>query len=340
MKRIVFGFAVLCVLCAAEIALRFEYYRLAITSDPVLDEQVNAPGTIRWRREGNGTSHWAEHGIRRLAPPALDRPRILVLGDSFTEALQVDDGETFCDVAEAIIRRDGGTAQLVNAGASTRSLADYIALKQGFADLFSPSWTVVELGDSDVTADAWQPARTRFERAADSSLRVIRVPPPARGRASQILWNWRQRSSLIGYTVVRLGELRELAAKEPPLFRAADADRPHPSTSPSLDFPVEAELDALFSAFEGRLTVLYLSRFDPSALREPTVVEARVAAHAASRGIGVVATRSRFSSLGSSAPFGFANTPYNSGHMNALGHHIAGELLAAELQRRGVDGVR
>ncbi len=332
--------AILGVLAIGELSLRHWYFQSVVTLDPVLDELVAGPGRIRWHREGDGTSHWIEHGVRRHTPPAQDRPRVLVLGDSYTEALQVDDGETFADVAEARLRAIGSDTQLINEGSSTRSVAHYIALAPRFAELFSPTWTVVQLRDSDVMADAWHPAKTHFERTAGEGLRVVRVAPSARHGFSRILWDWRQRSALVGYAVVRLGELREVASHEPPLFRAAETPRvTWEITSTPEDYPVEAELAALVDAFDARVTLLYLASFDPTAPLTPTPTETRVSAYAASRGIGFVNTRTLHSELRGWSPFGFSNTPYNQGHLNSLGHRLAGDLLAVELRQRGLDGL-
>jgi len=54
----------------------------------------------------------------------MDRPRVLIVGDSITEAAQVDDGIPFADRLEATIPE----FQFLNAGRSTMSTADYVAL--------------------------------------------------------------------------------------------------------------------------------------------------------------------------------------------------------------------
>lgn len=332
--------AVLLVLGIAELGLRHGYYRLAVVVDPALGELVNAPGVARWGREGHGTSHWLEHGLRGTRPPQPELPRVLVVGDSFTEALQVDDAETFTHVAEARLSDQGRNVQVLNAGFSGRSAADHVALAPTYRPLIAPVWTVVAMTDSDLTTDAWDVTKTHFERAGQE-LRVVRVPPRPRQGAERLLGELRRRSSLLDYSMVRLGELREVSEREAPLFRAADV-APAAGASPLEDrsFPVEDAVDALIAAHQGRLSILWLSSFDPAAPARSTPVETRVAAQAAARGIGFVATRARFDTLERRAPFGFADSGYNQGHLNLHGHRIAGELLAEEIVRRGVDGVR
>lgn len=332
--------ALLIVFGTAELGLRFGYHRVGVVLDPELGELVNAPGIARWGREGHGTSHWTDHGVRGALAPRMDQPRVLVLGDSFTDALQVDDGEAFTAIAEERLRVAGSRVQVLNAGFSGRSMADHVALAPKLHQLLYPEWTVVVLTDQDVTTDAWDEHKNHFELEG-LQLRVVRVPPREPRGALRALHQLRRQSSLLDYTVVRLGELWHVAKREAPLFRAADvAHGEGAAKSEERSFPVEAELDALIDACGGRLSLLWLSSFDPATPAQPTSVEARVATHAASRNIAFTATRGRFGELGERAPFGFADSGYNQGHLNVHGHRIAGALLAEELLRRGVDGVR
>jgi len=72
--------------------------------DPVLGRIPKPGSAVRWTAEGCGTSHWTVHGIRRSAPPAADQPNVVVLGDSFTEAMMVDDEDVFTQRAEVALR--------------------------------------------------------------------------------------------------------------------------------------------------------------------------------------------------------------------------------------------
>src|SRR5256885_4678142 len=80
-------------LLAAEVLMRFYAF-----APRVIDGEfgfVPQPGvTVYWFVEGAGRSHWNEHGIRRQDNPA-GAPALLMLGDSITEAMQVDDDQTF-----------------------------------------------------------------------------------------------------------------------------------------------------------------------------------------------------------------------------------------------------
>src|SRR5512143_2260774 len=80
--------------------------------------------TAIWGIEGYGTTHYLSNG--EIATPDQTGTPVVILGDSFTEALQVNDKEKYVSVAETILHQRGIQADLHNLGASGRSLADYV----------------------------------------------------------------------------------------------------------------------------------------------------------------------------------------------------------------------
>ena len=85
---------VLGALLLLEAVVRQIYWHPAVI-DPVLGA-VPAPGeTHRYATEGDGRSHWSAPGVRRPTPPDPQRASILVFGDSFTEALMIDDADVY-----------------------------------------------------------------------------------------------------------------------------------------------------------------------------------------------------------------------------------------------------
>jgi len=167
-----------------ELLLRFYYY-VPLEIDPRLGYVVVRPGTAAvYRREGGGVSHWTTRGIRRASLPDRDVAPILVLGDSFTEALMIDDADVYTDRLERLLTRAGIDIPILNAGRSGASPADYVGYAPAYRSLFAPRWVVVQLSDQDMGDDAWRPEKVHFERGADGALSA-RVPP-ARGRGR--LW--------------------------------------------------------------------------------------------------------------------------------------------------------
>lgn len=304
-------------------------YTLRYDYDPQLGF-VHAAGTRRWGREGFATSQWQEHNIRRRTPLDPGRPTVAVLGDSFTEALQVSDDEVFTARVERALAAEGKAVQFANLGRSTQSLADYIAHARYYRKLVSQTWTVVQLRLDDLTTDARYDTRPHFSDDGGAP-GVVDVVPPNR---TDSLWRARQRSMLVGYAFVRLGEFRSLVDLEPPLFRAGTPRRPIPPP-PDSTYPIEAELDLLQRAYENRVTALVLPPYDVAAPMTETEVEARVRAHCNSVGLSCVSIRPGFQRLHDQglAPYGFSNSHFGDGHLNAEGHALAAEALHVELAK-------
>lgn len=296
--------------------------------------RVNAPGIpIRWGREGHATSHWEAHGVRRGSlPPNPSAKRVLVLGDSVTESLQVNDDQTFEWLTETKLTRAAGT-RVLNVGHSRFSLADYIFHAPRNVRVFAPDWVVVAVEESDFTTDAWAPAKPHLRLTETGDLESIPVNEDA--RSDQLFRKLENLSRLVPYTLVRVREFRAAFATEPPLFRAGAAERKKaPAPTEAKDYHLDKQVDALAKAYAGRVTILYLPPFSPTAPHAPeSDVEARVRAAALARGIRFVVPRAAWEDLARRhvAPYGFENLGFNEGHMNPDGHRAVAEVLAKEL---------
>jgi hypothetical protein len=293
---------------------------------------VNAPGTSIFGREGWAVSHWTTHGARGRRLPDADGQAILAIGDSFTEAAMIPDEDVYPALLETELRKTCPGQVVVNAGRSTWSSADYVALAEHFRKVFKPRHVVVQLRDSDLGSDAWFADRTHFVHSAGSRLAVEAVIPPERAGVAGWLWTARQHSMLLSYGIVRLGEFRQ--QPEPPLFFAG-------SVAPAKvvvesDYPLEAALDSLADAYDANLTVLFVPEFDAAQPTVETPSEARILARCRERKIDCVSLRAGYSELARAgrSPFGFANTGYNVGHLNVLGHRLAATLLAKSIAPR------
>jgi hypothetical protein len=130
-------------LLAAEVAMRFYAF-----APRVMDGEfgfVPQPGvTVHWHSEGSGHSHWKAHGIREQDNPA-GAPALLMLGDSITEAMQVNDDRTFSARLSLLLRERGRPMAVQNAGMAGASIARYAALAPEYRRLLDPRWTVVLL---------------------------------------------------------------------------------------------------------------------------------------------------------------------------------------------------
>ena len=317
---------VLLALLSFEIVLRFLAYGV-----PTLDPKrgwVYRSMTVRHRLwEGHGVSHW-DSAANRASPfrPSVPSKRILTVGDSMTEALQVSDSEVFTAQLELALQQARWPVAVLNAGRSNLSIADYIATASSDRDEFEPAWTIVQLRLDDLTTDCRVPNRTHFIDEG-TGLRV-EVVPPRFGRISSLLLRLRRRSALLDVAISR-ASLFNAAARLPPMFRGGD-DAPRAAAARAIpDYPIEEELAMLTAAWAGRLTIALI----PDPTRAQGDVERRVLAYGRERGVSVVNMRDAFPRFdgAQSSPFGFRNSEYGKGHLNAPGHEALASLLANEL---------
>jgi len=298
--------------------------------------------TVRYRREGNGLSHWTRYNLRRREPYAPSDPSIIVLGDSFTEALMVRDAEVFPERLERSLRATGMNFQVLNLGFSGTSSADYVAYAPLYQKLFSPRWTVIQLRKRDLASDAWDPGKAHFSvDQVDHRLIVDSPPPPQFEEARDNPWKQRVRSlpsMLLHLGLVRFQEFLAGARAEPPLFRAGDSVEVSLEARSRDDarYPVEEELDVMAKSYGGRVTYLFLPVFDPEHPEATEAgVEQRFEEHCARSGLSCVNLRRVYAEFAKRrrSPYGFPNTAYNAGHMNPEGHRAAAAELLSELSR-------
>ena len=301
-----------------EMALR-HLQRERVTEDPLFG-MVQAPGVMIHRlNEGMATGHWDAEGIRVTPLAPVIGPRLLVLGDSFAEATQVNDDEVFT----TWLQRRWPELRVTNAGHSGHSPADYVGLGPRYLHRFNPVWTVIEVSSDDFTYDGFDAAKTHF---IDRDAREVTVVPFRAGRTSPILMTLRAHSAFLDDGISKAGRYR-MSSRMPPLFRAADVDR---TRSPAPDGPVEAEMDRMSETFGGRVTLAFVASYGPR-----DAIESRFIAHCGGRHFSCVDLRDSFAEFKArgDAPTGFPNSSFGSGHMNAAGHAALGRLLNRELER-------
>lgn len=297
---------------------------------------IPLPGNpVHWWREGHGTSHWTEYGIRRTALPAAGARPILAVGDSFTEAFNVDDPDVFTQRLEASLSASGFPVPVLNAGRSGLSPADYVADAPRQRELFAPRWAIVQLRAPDLEAEGFDASRTHFQRAADGALEVVPLRAPL-SRFYPLLLPFRNGSTLVNYGIVRGLEYMAAAKNEPPLFRAASAG-PRAAPAARERQPVAEILELVARSWDGRATLFFLPDFD---IRAPRLVKSEseqvFTEQCALRGWSCVNLRDAFPAFAErfESPYGFPNSEWNQGHMNAAGHAAAAALLHDEVTRR------
>jgi hypothetical protein len=297
-----------------------------VSLDPRVGWVWRSTTVIHRLNEGWGVSHWRDDETREHAPVAASAPRVLIMGDSITEALQVDDDEVFSALLPNV--------NSLNIGQSGHSAADYIAFATEYRARFHPAWTVIELAPPDLADDAFNPSKTHLDAALN--VRVIIMSGNA-GRISGFFNPIRRRSDAIDYAFSRWHDYSS-TAKMPPLFHAAADIHPIEKQSASpVASPVAAEISRLRDAYGDRLTFLFFPEFkDP-----PSGVEAAFMGACLDEKLSCVNIRAIFDDFRrrGDAPTGFPNSKFGEGHLNARGHAAVAFLLQSEIERLHTRGL-
>jgi len=118
--------------------------------------------------------HTNEYGYRVSMPEIssrYDRPNIVVLGDSLTFGIGVNDGEEYCAV---LAKRLGAEAGVVNLGMGSFGLTHEIRAFYEFGLLFQPAVVVLQFSDNDPDDNFYEMVTTvgdgRFRFHRDRSM--------------------------------------------------------------------------------------------------------------------------------------------------------------------------
>jgi lysophospholipase L1-like esterase len=145
--------------CVCFVALLEGFERSSSYFDLAQDPQTGIaryrPGSsIRWGREGYGVTSIGPHGMI-VNKPLDDKPRILFLGDSYTEALQVHDAEKFTEITQTAYnqRFPASPITTLNFAVSGQSAAQHVADLEGLLPVLRPRAVVVQLSTLDFLPD-------------------------------------------------------------------------------------------------------------------------------------------------------------------------------------------
>jgi hypothetical protein len=122
-----------------------------------------------WGVEGYGVTHYLANG--EIVTPQDSGISVVVLGDSYTEALQVHDDEKYVSVAESILHERGYEMNLHNLGASGRCMADYVYIAPFVQRTYSPDIVVLQVSETDFM-ESMDVSRQNFFTINESSVEL------------------------------------------------------------------------------------------------------------------------------------------------------------------------
>lgn len=287
---------------------RLDQNRHAV-NDPVLGWTGAEGAVVRWGREGWGVNRYRETGELQTAR-GEGRP-IVVLGDSHTEAFQVNGNDNFVSVAENILWSKGLRWDLRNFGRSAFSMTDYVRVTRYLRRTLHPAAIVVQLEACDF--DAMEPGEAITGADAEPTR-----PKRLRSAAPR-------RSHLYNAVRARIMRLRE--------NRAGGQEKPACGSLPPR-VPVERQAELLREAAGDVPLIILWFAYSPYIL-PAWRQESRAVAALRSDAWTFIDLSAEFAASHKRGidPRTFWNEIPFEGHLNRAGHRIVGTLLAAELAK-------
>jgi lysophospholipase L1-like esterase len=307
-----------------------------VTLDPAVNRSVSLPGTVsRTRSEGFSSSHVGEHGIRGLPggklPPG---PKVVFWGDSFVEAVQVDDSERMAQVFSSLAQASGLPLSGVGIGTGGDTLIDCIVKAPDFVPVLGPvRLHVFFLGRiSDVLPDAPRPCRAAF--LSHPEPHILRNDCPPTDLALRLAPTVRRLELSWAFSMYqKLRNLRLRLAPGP----AVAAPKP---AKQAADMDLSSLWDYLIGqtrrASSPDILFVYAPAI-PAISRGQAVYEDSEAATATGFADACHRNGVGFINLGPSftlhfratgrLPKGFFNTPPGTGHLNEDGHRMVAEAV-------------
>jgi lysophospholipase L1-like esterase len=316
--------------------------------------KIDSPGLRQQTREGFGRFQLNSLGMRapEPTPKQAGDQRILMLGDSFTRADEVNAGINFSDrLQTAFNSRESAASksapvsasvEIINAGKPSASPASYLYAAKFHRQTFDPDSTVIQITESDFTMDMNDPASEFYlEKGASDGyqVRYNETFGSADPLAQAMTEHAPQMRSLLEMSVLRVGgrNLRNLIS--PP----DSSDEAAPSLSPAEQQSIQAEDAAtvqwtvrqLKAEFPNAVLLFipamgYQDAADISSDPRNAAIESSLETAAAAEGVPLINMRSDFLAhyRSSGTPLrGFNNTLPDEGHLNTAGHHLVAQRL-------------
>jgi lysophospholipase L1-like esterase len=282
-------------------------------------------------KEGYGRTFLNELGLRSPSltdePLQADKRNILVLGDSYTQAMQVSDEVAFPQHLNDIL---GQHTRVINSGREGASPADYIALAEYNKNTFHPDVVVVQLNEADFTRDLLSNKQTfYFEKTQQAySLRENKTVVSSNELASRFVGL----QDILNFSVVRIALERVEALRASKTHTADTVQSTPQQTDGSLEHFIVSELKKAYR----QPILLYIPEIDYFSpdYALPHATERQLAKAARELGVTFISLRSDYVALYHNRhkiAHGFTNTQPGMGHINPLGHELAAERLAQAL---------
>lgn len=199
------GLAIICALIAWELILEnFVEKSSGAIQHPILG-RIYKEGTFTNGTEGFSRTHFNSLGMRNqeITIKKKNEKRIIILGDSYTEGVQVSDEKTFAFLLEDKFKKElSSEVNVINAGRSGASPAYYIHLAK-FYNQLRPNYVVIQINDTDFTSDLFDKNKYFYLRKKDNSFET--VPNKSFRSTNPLTQKYPQFDFLNQISIVRIG---------------------------------------------------------------------------------------------------------------------------------------
>lgn len=317
MKFLKFGLALLCSALVWEVIVRIAFLNSPGShNDPVLGRIVN-PGLYIHGEEGYAITTFNNLGMRGSGIRKKEKTRYLALGDSFTEALQVRDGATFCDILQSLRQN----SEVVNAGRGGASPANYIHLAEYYKSELTPDHTIIQLDYGDFYDDLFQENNGFYLEKHGSNYITVKNE----GVTSNNIFarNMPQ--------VAKIVSDLSLPRKASRNLQAIMTDHSAAKTeTPTLDKDAASwVLQQLKYSYEN-VVLLYIPSIDYENINDVDKLESYLQRQSDQLGLDFINMRKPFVEYYKKThqpPHGFNNTTPGTGHINEIGHKLIANAL-------------
>jgi lysophospholipase L1-like esterase len=283
-------------------------------------------------KEGYGRTLLNELGLR--SPSLTDEPlqenehNVLVLGDSYTQAMQVSDQVAFPQHLNDLL---GENTRVINAGREGASPADYIALEEYNKTIFQPDVVVVQLNEADFTRDLLSKGQTFYYEETPQGYTLHENKSVV--SSNELAQRFATLQSILNFSVIRVALERVEALRNGKMPAAHTVQTTTQQTDGERERFVVQELK---KAYQNPI-LLYIPEMDYFSpdYAQPHATEHYLAKAARDLGVTFISLRSDFAALYRNryrTAHGFSNTQPGMGHINPLGHEVAAERLAEVLE--------
>lgn len=297
-------------------------------------DAFDAPVVVtKQMEEGIALSRFTTAGARLTGNrPIPGAPVVLLLGDSYVVAREVEDEATMGGQLERLARSEELSINVRQYGWRGASAAQYLDAAGEMLRRWNPSQVVIVLDEGDLGVDALNRKFPRMAIGDDDHVSVVHSPDQRSNIDLATAAGGQQRSGSALVGLIRARWQRILSRAPPSVQRWGRADietrGPEPDAA-SLAAVPRATVKALVSSFGSELAIIYVAdvRVATGHTREKGETEllhecARLGVRCSSTRDAMLAARSR-----GIIARGFPTTTLGVGHLNPAGH----KLMAQEI---------